>query len=190
MDGLRGCITIISIMFISTQIGLIVGGDSVVSVDDNEVLEAGSFEDSSLWSISSTSGFSQNPAQYSMGMVADEELSFTHDRPENFDEIISWSSSSPTSSNYSTGNPDGYYTWSRGPNITLEGFEFDGMSSLILANISLVIHFEIPDVLYSDTVRIILGGVGSEKLVKTYTRTLSGVYKMNNPLVIPLDDQA
>tara|TARA_A100001388_G_scaffold273888_1_gene256506 strand:- start:2778 stop:4964 length:2187 start_codon:yes stop_codon:yes gene_type:complete len=125
-----------------------------------------------------------------MGMVADEELSFTHDRPENFDEIISWSSSSPTSSNYSTGNPDGYYTWSRGPNITLEGFEFDGMSSLVLANISLVIHFEIPDVLYSDTVRIILGGVGSEKLIKTYTRTLSGVYKMNNPLVIPLDDQA
>ncbi len=169
---------------------MIVGGDSVVSVDDNEVLEAGSFEDSSLWSISSTSGFSQNSAQYSMGMVADEELSFTHDRPENFDEIISWSSSSPTSSNYSTGNPDGYYTWSRGPNITLEGFEFDGMSSLVLANISLVIHFEIPDVLYSDTVRIILGGVGSEKLIKTYTRTLSGVYKMNNPLVIPLDDQA
>ena len=29
-----------------------------------------------------------------------------------------------------------------------------------------------------------------KKLVKTYTRTLSGVYKMNNPLVIPLDDQA
>lgn len=190
MNGFRGCITIISIILISTQIGVIVGGDSVVSVDDNEVLEAGSFEDSSLWSISSTSGFSQNSAQYSMGMVADEELSFTHDRPENFDDIISWSSSSPTSSNYSTGNPDGYYTWSRGPNITLEGFEFDGMSSLVLANISLVIHFEIPDVLYSDTVRIILGGVGSEKLVKTYTRTLSGVYKMNNPLVIPLDDQA
>ena len=190
MNGFRGCITIISIILISTQIGVIVGGDSVVSVDDNEVLEAGSFEDSSLWSISSTSGFSQNSAQYSMGMVADEELSFTHDRPENFDEIISWSSSSPTSSNYSTGNPDGYYTWSRGPNITLEGFEFDGMSSLVLANISLVIHFEIPDVLYSDTVRIILGGVGNEKLIKTYTRTLSGVYKMNNPLVIPLDDQA
>ena len=64
------------------------------------------------------------------------------------------------------------------------------MGSLILSNISLVIHFEIPDVLYSDTVRIILGGVGSEKLVKTYTRTISGVYKMNNPLVLPLDDQA
>ena len=190
MNGFRGCVGIITIILISTQICVIVGGDAVVSVEEDEVLDAGSFEDSSLWTISSTSGFSQNAAQYSSGMVADEELSFTHDRPENFAEITSWSSSTPTSSNYSTGNPDGFYTWSRGPNITLSGFEFEGMNSLILTNISLVIHFEIPDVLYSDTVRIILGGIGSEKLVKTYTRTISGVYKMNNPLVLPLDDLA
>jgi len=190
MNGLRGCMAIISIMLISTQIGLIVSADAVVSVKENETLEAGSFEDSTLWTISSTSGFSQNSAQYSRGMVADDELSFTHDRPENFGEITSWSSFSPTSSNYSTGNPDGFYTWSRGPNITLEGFDFNAMDSLILANVSLVIHFEIPDVLYSDSVRIILGGTGSEKLVKTYTRTISGVYKMSNPLVVPLDDQA
>ena len=190
MNGFRGCVGIITIILISTQICMIVGGDAVVSVEEDEVLDAGSFGDSSLWTISSTSGFSQNPAQYSSGIVADEELSFTHDRPENFAEITSWFSTTPTSSNYSTGNPDGFYTWSRGPNITLSGFEFEGMNSLILTNISLVIHFEIPDVLYSDTVRIILGGIGSEKLVKTYTRTISGVYKMNNPLVLPLDDLA
>ena len=178
------------IILISIQIPGIVAGDTVITAEETEVFEAGSFEDSTIWSISSTSGFSQNPAQFSTGIVADGELSFTHDRPENFGEITSWSSSSPTSSNYSIGNPDGFYTWSRGPNITLDGFEFEGMSSLVLSNISLVIHFEIPDVLYSDTVRIILGGVGSEKLVKTYTRTISGVYKMNNPLVLPLDDQA
>ena len=190
MRGLGRCVSMVLIMLISIQIPSIVAGDTVITAEEMEVFEAGSFEDSTIWSISSTSGFSQNPAQFSTGIVADGELSFTHDRPENFGEITSWSSSSPTSSNYSTGNPDGYYTWSRGPNITLDGFEFEGMSSLILTNISLVIHFEIPDVLYSDTVRIILGGVGSEKLVKTYTRTISGVYKMNNPLVLPLDDQA
>ena len=178
------------IMLISIQIPSIVAGDTVITAEEMEVFEAGSFEDSAIWSISSTSGFSQNPAQFSTGIVADGELSFTHDRPENFGEMTSWSSSSPTSSNYSIGNPDGFYTWSRGPNITLDGFEFEGMGSLVLTNISLVIHFEIPDVLYSDTVRIILGGVGSEKLVKTYTRTISGVYKMNNPLVLPIDDQA
>jgi hypothetical protein len=171
-------------MLISIQIPSIVSGDTVVTAEETEVIEAGSFEDSSMWSISSTSGFSQNPAQFSTGIVADGELSFTHDRPENFDEYIGWSESSPTSSNYSIGVPDGYYTWSRGPNITVEGFGFEGMDSMILTNVSLVVHFEIPDTLYSDTVRIILGGVGSEKLVKTYSRTVSGVFKMNSPLII------
>ena len=190
MRGLGRCISLVCIMLISIQIPGIASGDTVITAEEREVIEAGSFEDSSIWSISSTSGFSQNPAQFSTGIVADGELSFTHDRPENFDEYVGWSRSSPTSSNYSTGSPDGYYTWSRGPNITVEGFRFEGMSSMILTNVSLVIHFEIPDVLYSDTVRIILGGVGSEKLVKTYTRTVSGVFKMNNPLIIPLDDHA
>ena len=177
-------------MLISVQLPMIVLGDTVITAEEAEVFDAGSFDDSSVWSISSTSGFSQSPAQYSMGIVADSELSFTHDRPENFGEFTAWSGGSPTSSNYSTGNPDGYYTWSRGPNITVNNFQFTGMHSMILTNISLVIHFEIPDALYSDTVRIILGGTGSEKLVKTYTRTLSGVYKMSNPLVIPMDEHA
>ena len=180
----------VCIMLISIQIPSIVSGDTVITAEEVEVIGAGSFEDSSMWSISSTSGFSQNPAQFSTGIVADGELSFTHDRPENFDEYIGWSESSPTSSNYSTGNPDGFYTWSRGPNITVEGFGFEGISSMILTNVSMVIHFEIPDTLYSDTVRIILGGVGSEKLVKTYSRTVSGVFKMNNPLIVSLDQYA
>ncbi|RCH77100.1 MAG: hypothetical protein DBX04_02075 [Candidatus Poseidoniales archaeon] len=190
MRSLGRCISMVCIMLISIQIPSIVSGDTVITAEEVEVIGAGSFEDSSMWSISSTSGFSQNPAQFSTGIVADGELSFTHDRPENFDEYIGWSESSPTSSNYSTGIPDGFYTWSRGPNITVEGFEFEGMSSMILTNVSLVIHFEIPDILYSDTVRIILGGVGSEKLVKTYSRTVSGVFKMNNPLIVPLDQYA
>lgn len=178
------------IMFISIQIPSLVSGDTVITAEEVEIFEAGSFEDSTIWSISSTSGFSQSPAQFSTGIVADGELSFTHDRPENFDDYTAWSSSSPTASNYSIGSPDSFYTWSRGPNITVDGFAFDGMNSLILSNVSLVVHFEIPDVLYTDTVRIILGGVGSEKLVKTYTRTVSGVFKMNNPLIIPLDEYA
>ena len=190
MRSLGRCISMVCIMLISIQIPSIVSGDTVITAEEVEVIGAGSFEDSSMWSISSTSGFSQNPAQFSTGIVADGELSFTHDRPENFDEYIGWSESSPTSSNYSTGIPDGFYTWSRGPNITVEGFGFEGMSSMVLTNVSLVIHFEIPDILYSDTVRIILGGVGSEKLVKTYSRTVSGVFKMNNPLIVPLDQYA
>jgi len=175
---------------IVTQSFIIASADTVITAEEIEVLAAGTFEDQSEWSISATSGFSGSPAVYTVGMVADGELSFTHDRPENLEVETSWAQSSITNSNYSTGSPDSFYTWSKGPNITVGGFDFSGLHSREIANVSLVLHFEIPDNLNSDSVRIVLQNVGNDKLVTTYTRTLSGVFKMNNPLVVPVDDFA
>ncbi len=169
---------------------LLVSADTVIAAEEMEVFSAGSFDGGEDWSISATSGFSGSPALYTQGMIADGELSFTHDRPENLEVETSWSQSSVTGSNYSTGSPDTFYTWSKGPNITVGGFDFSGLHSRPIANVSLVLHFEIPDILNSDSVRIILHNVGNDKLVTTYTRTLSGVFKMNNPLVVPVDDMA
>ena len=175
---------------IVTQSFVVVSADTVITAEETEVFSAGDFEDQSEWSISATSGFSGSPALYTVGMVADGELSFTHDRPDNFEVETSWAQSSITDSNYSTGSPDSFYTWSKGPNITVGGFDFSGLHSREIANVSLVLHFEIPDNLNSDSVRIVLQNVGNDKLVTTYTRTLSGVFKMNNPLVVPVDDLA
>ena len=175
---------------IVTQSFIIASADTVITAEEIEVLAAGTFEDQSEWSISATSGFSGSPAVYTVGMVADGELSFTHDRPENLEVETSWAQTSTTNSNYSTGSPDSFYTWSKGPNITVDGFDFSGLHSREIANVSLVLHFEIPDNLNSDSVRIVLQNVGNDKLVTTYTRTLSGVFKMNNPLVVPVDDLA
>ena len=175
---------------IVTQSFIIASADTVITAEEIEVLAAGTFEDQSEWSISATSGFSGSPAVYTVGMVADGELSFTHDRPENLEVETSWAQTSITNSNYSTGSPDSFYTWSKGPNITVDGFDFSGLHSREIANVSLVLHFEIPDNLNSDSVRIVLQNVGNDKLVTTYTRTLSGVFKMNNPLVVPVDDLA
>ncbi len=175
---------------IVTQSFIIASADTVITAEEIEVLAAGTFEDQSEWSISATSGFSGSPAVYTVGMVADGELSFTHDRPENLEVETSWAQTSITNSNYSTGSPDSFYTWSKGPNITVGGFDFSGLHSREIANVSLVLHFEIPDNLNSDSVRIVLQNVGNDKLVTTYTRTLSGVFKMNNPLVVPVDDLA
>lgn len=169
---------------------LVVSADTVITAEGMEIFSAGTFEDEEDWSISATSGFSGSPALYTEGMIADGELSFTHDRPENLEEVTSWAQSSITGSNYSTGSPDTFYTWSKGPNITVGGFDFSGLHSRPIANVSLVLHFEIPDNLNSDSVRIILQNVGNDKLVTTYTRTLSGVFKMNNPLVVPVDEMA
>ena len=51
--------------------------DTVIGAEGVELLEAGDFSDSGLWQIAGTAGFSSDAADYSLGMVADGELSFT-----------------------------------------------------------------------------------------------------------------
>ena len=81
---------------IVTQSFVVVSADTVITAEETEVFSAGSFEDQSEWSISATAGFSGSPALYTVGMVADGELSFTHDRPDNFEVETSWAQSSIT----------------------------------------------------------------------------------------------
>ena len=161
--------------------------DVVIASDRIELLEAGSFDDETLWELSSTRAFSNDPSQYSVGIVADGELSFTHARPDNFASTTIWGATTPTDSNASTGAPDGYYVWSRGPDITLEGYAFTGLSGRVIANVSMVLHIEIPDALTSDEIRITIAANGPERLVRTIARTFNGVYRMDNPMVVSMD---
>ena len=162
-------------------------GDSVIETRDVEMLEAGDFEDESLWEITNTRGFSQEVALHTIGMVADSELSFTHSRPDNFDEFTAWASTSPTGSIGTLGEADDLYTWSIGPNISMGGYFFDGLHDYEIEEVSLVLHFSIPDVLNEDEVNVLLQNHGADILVTTYVRTLSAVNRMTNPLVLSLD---
>ena len=163
------------------------GADTVIGAEGVQLFEAGEFTDSNLWEFSSTSGFSQDPADYSIGMVADNELSFTHNRSENMAEITSWASYSPTGSNSTLGEPDTFYTWSKGPDITMQGYDFSGLDGLLVANVSMVLHFSIPDVLNQDSVRVILQNHGADQLVTTYARTLGPVHRIASPMILSLD---
>ena len=164
--------------------------DTVIGAEGAELLEGGDFSDSDQWQISSTAGFSSDAAEHSLGMVADGELSFTHDRPDNFQYSTSWASNSITNSNATLGEPDSYYTWSKGPNITMTGYDFSGLHERLIANVSLVLHFSIPDTLNQDSVRVILQNHGSDKLVVTYARTFGPIYRMTNPMILSLDGLA
>ena len=97
-------------------------GDTVISSEEVEILEAGSFQSPSDWSFITTTGFSTNQAEYTIGMVADGEMSFTHARPDNFAEHTSWASSGCSTCNATFGEADGFYSWSRGPDITMGGY--------------------------------------------------------------------
>ena len=169
------------------QTAPIAGADTVIGAEGFQMFHAGEFSDPDLWEISSTSGFSQDSAEHTIGMIADDELSFTHNRPDNFGELTFWASTSPTNSNSTLGQPDTFYTWSKGPNITMGGYEFSGLHGMLVANVSMVLHFSIPDVLNQDSVRVILQNHGTDQLVITYARTLGPVHRISNPMVLPLD---
>ena len=165
----------------------IASGDSVISSEEVEILEAGSFQNSADWSFSSTKGFSSEQADYTIGMIADGEMSFTHSRPDNFDEYTSWASSACEDCYNTIGEPNGIYSWSTGPDITMGGYSFTGLHSMEIENVSLVLHISIPDELPSDEVNVILQNQGSDILVTTFAKTLSAVNRMSNPLVLDLD---
>ncbi|MBI87806.1 MAG: hypothetical protein CMB67_02100 [Euryarchaeota archaeon] len=161
--------------------------DSVISHVEVEILEAGSFQDSSEWEFSSTAGFSQEQAEYTIGMVADGKMSFTHSRPDNFGEYISWASSGCPECNATFGEPDGIYSWSMGPNITMAGYSFIGLQNWEIENVSLVLYFSIPDPLPTDEVNIILQNQGSDILVSSFAKTIGAVNRMSSPLILSLD---
>ncbi len=161
--------------------------DTVIESERIELLEAGAFDDPGAWDISSLSGFSADPAEHSLGMVADDELSFTHERPDNFQTHTAWASYSPTNSNSSVGAPDGYYTWSKGPDISLSGYAFDGLHAREIANVSMVLHISVPDALPSDEIRITIEANGPERLVRTIARTFGPVNRMTTPMIENMD---
>ncbi|MEC9393844.1 MAG: hypothetical protein VYA45_03580, partial [Candidatus Thermoplasmatota archaeon] len=162
--------------------------DTVIESDRIELLEAGSFEDANDWIITTRAAFSEDPADHSGGMVADGELSFTHNRPDNFQTHTAWATYSVTDSNYSLGMPDGSYTWSKGPDITVSGYSFTGLDTRILANVSMILYISVPDALTSDEIRITIEANGPERLVKTIARTFGPLNRMTTPLVVNIDN--
>ena len=188
MRGPTGVTIILLLVFSLAPVVPFSAADTVIGAEGIELMEAGDFSDSEQWEITATAGFSGEQAEYSGGMVADGELSFTHDRPDNFEQVTSWANYSPTLSNATLGEPDSYYTWSKGPNITMNGYDFSGLHGMQIANVSIVLHFSIPDALSQDTVRIVLQNHGSDKLVVTFGHTFGPILRMSNPLVLPLED--
>ena len=164
--------------------------DEVVSVEDVELLESGDFENAEEWEISSTAGFSDDNAEYSVGMIADNELSITHSRPDNFVTHTEWATFSINNNNNTLGSPDSDYSWSNGPDIIMSGYEFSSFNTYNIENVSIVMHISIPEELYEDEVYVKLQNHGSDKLITVITNvdTPGGMNRMNNPLVMSLDD--
>jgi len=191
-----------------SSLSVTVTGDTVIRSESVQLLPAGTFDNASEWSLSTNKAYSEDSAEYSVAMVADGQLSFTHDRPENYNEITAWASYSPTDHNLSLGYPDcfkpasnpvcdndydgdsdGGFSWSSGPTIELAGFDLSAGADYGIVNVSLAIAFRIPDSLQQDSVQFIIESNGSQHLVKTYAHTMGELNHMNyNTRIFSLDD--
>ena len=165
------------------------GARSVHSTADVDLLPQGVFNDATAWDLDDSVSFSTAPAQHTQAMVADDHLTFMHERPENLVAQTVWATATPTDSNASLGAPDGAYTWSTGPDIDVNGFDVSGLTNYAVRDVTLLLAIEVPGALYQDKVRISHETGGVFDLVKTWSNTGGGIdYMDGQPYRIGLDD--
>ena len=164
------------------------------SVHDSTVVDLlpqGDYSNNNNWSLSSRDIFTNQPAEYTEAMVADNKLSIINNRPLNLGEQTVWASSTSTDSNASIGSPDGAYSWSRGPVIVVDGFDVSAIENLDYYGAKLLLHIQIPDALYQDSVRISIEWGGTYELVKNWAHTTGAINHINsNAYEIDLDQYA
>ncbi|RJU86341.1 MAG: hypothetical protein DWC02_04505 [Candidatus Poseidoniales archaeon] len=165
---------------------------SVHSTEVVDMFPQGNMQDSTDWDIKRHLAFTgenlPDDAEHVFGMVADNHMTLGINLPEHFDDQMIWSSSTPTNSNASIGSPDGAYSWSTGPDITLAGFSVSGLTSNAIQSVELVVHFNIPDPLLQDKTRFSVIDEGNHDLVKTWSNTQSGLYYMENGWSVEIFD--
>ncbi len=162
-------------------LGMNVNAKSVISTESVDIFNAGSFDDASMWTLSSNDGYTDDPAQYTSPMIEDSMVSFTHSREQSFQTTTLWSISSSTNSNYSTGLPDGWITYSSGPDIKLSNFDTSSLDSYDLVSVSVVIAFEIPDTLADDTVEFSINWDGQFEQFKVFNTPQTPANHMSAP---------
>ena len=157
---------------------------SVHSTSDEDMFPQGDMSSPGDWEIKEHLAFTQEnkaeDGEYVFGMIADNRMTLGVNLPEHKDNQMLWSTSTPTDSNASIGYPDGAYTFSSGPDIIVGNFNVGSISSNDITKVELVVHFDVPDMLIQDKVRISVIDNGVHDLVKTWSNTQSGLYYMSN----------
>ena len=149
-----------------------------------DMFPQGEMNDGNDWEFKRHLAFTQEDKSedglYVSGMVADNHMTLGIALPEHLDHQTIWASSTSTDSNASIGTPDGAYSWSTGPDITLGGFDVSSLTGNTIQSVELVVHFDIPNALQQDKARFSVINNGIHDLVKTWSNTQSGLYYMDN----------
>ena len=165
-----------------------VGADTPVGSEQHPVFDSQLASES--WTISSTTGFSEETAAYSFGSVDQGTLNFTHSRPSSTSDYTSYATVSETGSTFATGLPNGDYSWSKGPDIIVSDFSFQGLYDMQILHVYLAVHMEIPDAMPSDEVMIVFETETEIQLVTTIARTSAPINRFSVPLTYDLGNSS
>jgi hypothetical protein len=181
MKGYISVVLAILLMTTSSMLIATAGARSIHNVENFDLVND-TFSPQQEWSLSTNKGFSDDVAEYTSVMVTDGHLTFDHNRSLNTQSSIIWSTTNSTIGHGSaTGTPDNYVAVSSGPEIIVGGFQYTGMESYPILSIALVMTFNIPNPLYSDSVRASIEVDGMNHLVKEFSHTQSGLFYMTSP---------
>lgn len=161
-----------------------VSARSVHSIDTFDLTPPSPFGDQNDWNLTTQVAFSQGSvADYTTAMVTDNHLSFSHQRPLNTQSTTLWATENTTEGHeYATGQADGGYVWSSGPEVTVGAYDATGLTSNPLQSMALVLSFNVPEALQQDSVRVSLNwNSSSNDLVKEFRHTQSALSYMTSP---------
>ena len=155
---------------------------SVHSTEEVDIFPQGQISSDDNWLMDDSITFTNDNAQYTESMVEDNRITIQHSRPDNFQTVTMWSSTSPTDSTLATGSADQQYSTTNGPVIQLTDFDTSSYEQYEIVGVSIIMSFHIPGPLQQDQVRITMNYGGNYEELATYVNTQSAIDYMNGSI--------
>ena len=155
---------------------------SVHSTEEVDIFPQGQISTNDDWIMEDGITFTSDNALYTESMVEDNRITIQHSRPDNFQTLTMWSSSSPTDSTLATGTADQQYSTTNGPVIEVTDFDTSSNEQYEIVGVSIIMSFHIPGALQQDQVRITMNYGGNYEELATYVNTQSAIDYMNGSM--------
>jgi len=155
---------------------------SVHSTEEVDIYPQGQISSNDNWIMEDGITFTSDNALYTESMVEDNRITIQHSRPDNFQTLTMWSTSSPTDSTLATGTADQQYSTTNGPVIEVTDFDTSSNEQYEIVAVSIIMSFHIPGALQQDQVRITMNYGGNYEELATYVNTQSAIDYMNGSM--------
>ncbi|MBQ59772.1 MAG: hypothetical protein CMA66_04395 [Euryarchaeota archaeon] len=152
---------------------------SVHSTEEVDIYPQGQISSNDNWIMEDGITFTSDNALHTESMVEDNRITIQHSRPDNFQTLTMWSTSSPTDSTLATGTADQQYSTTNGPVIEVTDFDTSSNEQYEIVAVSIIMSFHIPGALQQDQVRITMNYGGNYEELATYVNTQSAIDYMN-----------